>query len=182
MVAKKTCLPLKMPTSKCCNSGTNNDIELKVGEFSYLMDMFMCTKHEQILRWWIIWLYCFEMEWPIPVPWGGHMLPSLALHLIHLEDHSPLFEKCWYRAEGRELRLTFWFWICSITWKGWRNFFKHYISGRAQALQFRVNFYEMWRYIEICLKAYLLLNYSNTSIKNTVLLMKVYRSILYTWN
>ena len=46
MAAAKTCLPLKMPISKCCNSGTNNDIELKFGEFSYLMDMFMCTKIE----------------------------------------------------------------------------------------------------------------------------------------
>ena len=65
MAAAKTCLPLKMPTSKCCNCGTNNDLELKFGEFSYLMDMFMCTKNEQILRCWItklIFLYCFEME------------------------------------------------------------------------------------------------------------------------
>ena len=52
MVATKTCLPLKMPISKYGNSGSNNDIELKVGEFSYLMDLFMCTKNEQILRWW----------------------------------------------------------------------------------------------------------------------------------
>ena len=65
MAATKTCLPLKMATSKYCNSGTSNDIELKFGEFSYLMDMFMCTKNEQILRWWVTKLkcfYCFEME------------------------------------------------------------------------------------------------------------------------
>ena len=36
----------EMPTSKCCNSGTNNDIELKFGEFSFLIDMFMHTKSE----------------------------------------------------------------------------------------------------------------------------------------
>ena len=86
MAATRTCLPLKMPTSKCCNSGTNNNIELKFGEFSYLMDMsmctnnnielkfgevsylmdiVMCTKNERILRWWVTklkFLYCFEME------------------------------------------------------------------------------------------------------------------------
>ena len=50
MVAAKICLRLEMPTSKWCNSGTDNDIELKFGDFSYLMDMFMCTKIEQILR------------------------------------------------------------------------------------------------------------------------------------
>ena len=50
---------------KFCNSGTNNDIELKFGEIPYLMDMFMCTKNEQILRWWVTklkFLCCFEME------------------------------------------------------------------------------------------------------------------------
>ena len=65
MAATKTCLRQKMPTSKCCNSGTDNDIELKFGDFSYLMDMFMCTNNEQILRWWgtkLKFLYCFEME------------------------------------------------------------------------------------------------------------------------
>ena len=62
MAAAKTCLPLKMPTSKCCNSGPNNDIELIFEEFSYLMYMFMCTKIEQILRWWVTWLYLFDME------------------------------------------------------------------------------------------------------------------------
>ena len=53
MVAAKACLPLKMSTSKCCNSKTGNGIELKLGDFSYLMDMSMCTKTEQILRWWV---------------------------------------------------------------------------------------------------------------------------------
>ena len=65
MVAAKICLRLKMQTSKWCNSGIDNDIELKFGDFSYLMDIFMCTKNEQILRWWVTklkLLYCFEME------------------------------------------------------------------------------------------------------------------------
>ena len=53
MAAVKTWLPLKMATSKCCNVGTNNGIELKFGEFSYPMDMFMCTKIEKVLRWWV---------------------------------------------------------------------------------------------------------------------------------
>ena len=44
MTAAKTCLPLKMPTSKCCTFGTDNDIELRIGDFSYLIDMFECTK------------------------------------------------------------------------------------------------------------------------------------------
>ena len=65
MVAARTCLRLKMPTSKWCNSGTDNDIGLKFGDFSYLMDIFLCTKNEQILRYWVTklkLLYCFEME------------------------------------------------------------------------------------------------------------------------
>ena len=65
MAAAKTCLRLKMPTSKCCNSGTDNDIEQKFGDFSYLLDMLMCNKNERILRWWVTklkFLYCFEME------------------------------------------------------------------------------------------------------------------------
>ena len=41
-----------MPNSKCCNFGTDSDIELKFEEFSYLIDMFMYTKNEQILIWW----------------------------------------------------------------------------------------------------------------------------------
>ena len=47
MAAAETCLPLKMPTSKCCHSGTDNDIELKIGDISYLMDMFMYTKNSK---------------------------------------------------------------------------------------------------------------------------------------
>ena len=31
----------------------DNDTELKFGDFSCLMDMFMCTKNEQLLRWWV---------------------------------------------------------------------------------------------------------------------------------
>ena len=52
MAASKTCLLLKMPTSESCTSGTNNDIQLKIGDFPYLIDMFMCTKNEHILRGW----------------------------------------------------------------------------------------------------------------------------------
>ena len=65
MAAAKIFLPLKKPSSICCNSGTDNDIELNFGDFSYLMDIFMCTTNEQILRWWVTklkFLYCFEME------------------------------------------------------------------------------------------------------------------------
>ena len=35
----------------------DNDTELKFGDFSCLMDMFMCTKNEQLLRWWVTRLY-----------------------------------------------------------------------------------------------------------------------------
>ena len=48
MADAKKCLPLNASTSKYCNSGTNYDTELKSWDFSYLIDMFMCTKNEKL--------------------------------------------------------------------------------------------------------------------------------------
>ena len=68
-------LPLEMSTSKCCNSGTNYDTELKFEGFSYLVDMFMFTINEKILRRWVTKvnnLCCFQMECPfadIQIAW-----------------------------------------------------------------------------------------------------------------
>ena len=47
------CDNLKAPNSKCYNSGTNYDTELKFGDCSCIICISMCAKKEKILRGWI---------------------------------------------------------------------------------------------------------------------------------